>query len=183
MQRITKRRAAIAAALALVATSGTAAQAALVPDTSAVRADLQRTINNVTNDATRTAIDTKAVADQVAGPLRELVSATAKRTTRDASVLVGQTYRTLGFQAFAVVDRTGRLVAGSNVLSVSTPAAGRWDIAWATNTSGCATVAMSNSLTPRVLRFGYVSPLGVQVLSRVTGASVRRSGFGVAVIC
>src|SRR5688572_17120062 len=118
MQRITKRRAAFAAALALVATSGTAAHAALVPDTGAVRADLQRTIQHVTQDTGQTVVDSSAVVDQVAGPLRELVSSTVKRTNRDASALVGGVYRTLGFTAFAVVDRAGHLVAGSNVVSI-----------------------------------------------------------------
>jgi hypothetical protein len=183
MQRITKRRAAFATALALVATSGTTAHAALVPDTGAVRADLQRTIQHITTDTSQTALDTAALADQVAGPLRELVRATVKRATGDASRLVGSAYSQVGFTAFAVVDRAGRLVAGSNGVSIVTPAAGRWQIAWGTSMRGCATVAMSNSVTPRVLRVQHVSPMSIRVLDRVSGASVRRSGFGVAVIC
>jgi hypothetical protein len=183
MQRINKRRAALAAAIALVATSGTAAQAALVPDTSNVRSDLQRTIQHVQQDTGQTVVDTGLVADQVVGPLRNYIGATVRETPRQALSLIGRTYQQLGFTAFAVVNRAGRVVVGHNVLSIATPAAGRWDLAWATSTSGCATVAMSNSVTPRVLRVAQVSPASISVLSRVTGAAVRRSGFAVAVIC
>jgi hypothetical protein len=38
-------------------------------------------------------------------------------------------------------------------------------------------------VTPRVLRVQYLSPASIRVLNRATGASVKRSGFGVAVIC
>lgn len=183
MQRINKRRAAIAAAVALVATSGTAAQAALVPDTSAVRGDLQRIVNHITEDSGKTVLDTRSVADQVTGPLSGLVADTVKRTTGDASRAVGRVYRSVGFSAFAVVNRAGRVVAGSNGVSITTPLAGRWDFGWATDMSGCATIAMTNSVTPRVMRVQQVSPFAIRVLDRATGASVRRSGFGVAVIC
>lgn len=183
MQRINKRRAAIAAAVAFIATSGTAAHAALVPDTSTVRGDLQRIVTHVSEDSTQTVLDTRSIVDQVTGPLSGLVGSTVKRTTGDASRAVGRIYRTAGFTAFAVVSRAGRVVAGSNGLSVTTPLAGRWDFGWATDMSGCATIAMTNSVTPRVLRVQQLSPFAFRVLDRTTGASVKRSGFGVAVIC
>lgn len=183
MQRISKRRAAIAAALALVATSGTAAQASTVPDTNVVQADLQRIVKHATEDSTQTALHAAALADQVAGPLRELVAASMRRTSRDASALVRDVYSQAGFTAFAVINRAGRIVGGYNVLSVGTPATGRWYFGWSTSTDGCATVAMTNSVTPSILRVKRVSPTSIRVMDRTTGASVRRSGFGVAVIC
>lgn len=183
MQRINKRRAAIAAAVALVATSGAAAQAALVPDTSAVRGDAQRIVTNNIKDTGQTAADTRSVAGEVAASLSGLVGMTVRRTTGEASRAVAEVYRAAGVTAFAVVNRAGRVVASSQFLSIATPLAGRWDLGWDTDTGGCATVAMTNSATPRVLRVRQLSPASVRVLERSTGASVRRSGFGVAVVC
>lgn len=183
MQRINKRRAAIAAAVALVATSGTAAQAALVPDTSALRGDVQRIVTHASEDSSKTAIDARSVAYELAGPLARRVAATAERTTGDASRAIGRVYATAGFTAFAVVNRAGRVVAGSSGVSVTTPQAGRWDLGWATDMRGCASVAMTNSVTPRMLRVQQLSPFAIRVMDRSTGASLRRGGFGVAVVC
>jgi hypothetical protein len=157
MLRTTSRLGAIAASLALMAGTASAAQASVIPPVGPTLTDAHQLVVHAYLDV--------------------------KGMTHDALELTGGTYKNTTVSAFAIVDRAGQIVAGSNVVGIQSPTVGRYEIRWSVGTNGCATVAMDNSLTPRVLRVHRASSKSVAVLSRRAGASLHRAGFSVAVVC
>jgi hypothetical protein len=167
------------------------------PLQSALRAEVIRTtgatksqVNKTTSFALTTLTKTNAL---VKGQLNKTTATalktvgsttqTTKATTRYAASTLAAAYRTVGITTFAIVDGTGRLVAGSSGISVFTPVAGSWDMRWRTSLDGCVVVALNNSLTGPIMRTGRVSSTEIRVKDKGAAAQAGDSGFSVAVIC
>ena len=139
----------------------------------------RNTTTSTTGTATKTTTRTTAAAKSEVSDTQAI----ANNVARKAAQRVANAYRALGIATFAVVDRTGHLVAGSNGVRVFTPAAGLWDIRWSTNMSGCVTVALDNTLTGPMLPIRQISTKEIRVLRRSSSASAGDSGFSVASFC
>jgi hypothetical protein len=105
---------------------------------------------------------------------RGVVAPTTARLTR--------ALRNTGVSAFAIVDRTGRVVRGPGVVSVSTTR-GVLDIGWANDHRGCVQVALSNTLVPQVLNLDLSMPLHTRVISGRAATKASLRNLSVAVVC
>lgn len=101
----------------------------------------------------------------------------APTASRVAGVL-----RQTGVTAYAIVDRSGRILRGPSAVSVHTRR-GLIDVAWANDFRGCLQVALSNTLVPQVLNVDVAMPLHTRVTQGTGKARASLRNVTVAVVC
>ncbi len=119
-----------------------------------------------------------AAVDLVQAKLRQAnAGVVAPTANRVANVL-----RASGVTAFAVVDRSGRVLRGPGVVGVNTRR-GVLDVVWANDFRGCLQVALNNTLLPRGLDLDMSMPLHTRVTSGSGKARASLRNVTVAVVC
>jgi hypothetical protein len=134
-------------------------------------------------------VDTQVVQSTVAG-VRDAAVQRVQLTLSQANrgvvapttARLSRALRNTGVTAFAIVDRTGRVVRGPGVVSVSTTR-GVIDIGWANDYRGCVQVALSNTLVPQVLNLDLSMPLHTRVISGRAATKASLRNLSVAVVC
>ncbi len=90
------------------------------------------------------------------------------------SVQLSTSLRRLGVTAFAVIDAHGRVLRGPGALGVNTFIGGA-ELTWSRSLAGCAMVALSNDIVPRMLVVDAVTPVRTRIadLDAIVHAGVR----------
>jgi hypothetical protein len=144
-------------------------------------------------------VDTKAVQTTVSNTLagtvdvvaalRQSVVQRVQTTLRQANTgvvaptakSVANVLRASGVTAFAVVDRSGRVLR-QGAVSVHN-SRGLVDVAWTNDFRGCLQIALSNTLAPQVLNLDLSMPLHSRVTSGNGKARASLRNVSVAVVC
>jgi len=185
MQLINSRRLAVAG---LCAVAGGVA-AAPSAQAATVQVDLAPTPVVVTVDTQAIQNDVGALVNDVAA-LRiatvQRVQSTLSRVNSGVlaptSARIANVLRQTGVTAFAIVDRSGRVLRGPSAVAVHTRRGGA-DVRWTNDFSGCLQIALSNTLTPQLLSIDASTPGLTRVTSRSASARASLRNLTVAVIC
>jgi hypothetical protein len=184
-----------AAGLSVLAACGALAgpAAADTPAPGPLQQDVQQVVADVSTDSAQIAVH---AVDAVMPTVRSVPWSVAalQRQVRDIVRRTGVSTRRSGERiarnvvsseadAFAVVGRTGRMVAGRNAVALSQPVAGATVVQWAMDLSGCTQVAIATDRAGSLLRVEPVSPVAVRVLQRSAAAGLGSQGFVIAAYC